>query len=612
MVQRVLPGVSVNERDLSAQPLAGDTSVGAMVLDCTRGPINEARLITTTNEFIETYGLPTSGARDRDDLHYALAFLARASRLWVVRSQSNDSYAYAVLQKGGEPAAVRTTTQLDSNVNTVALENTDSLSIFTTNPGSWGNSIRVRFSSVGTDGSARVEVQESISGSYITRELFEVSFVTAATNDLGENIYIDNVINNQSNYIRVNAADFSTGSAGPLAYPIYGCGLSDSIDVPGSNSATVFADELTANIDRGTVSVVYTDDNTAAKLTLRDDGAGNLVQVDSTSTSLIASGSISYSTGAVSISFNSAPAEGNILVTYCTAVNVDLDNGASRTSNSTSNQTQTSWNIFRNLDLYNNIDLLVDTSGNSTVQSAIISIAEAREDCLAVLSVPLSSDNATAMRSHRDNLNNSSYAALYAPGVVIQSSYTNERINLMSGPFAAAVLASIDPYQAAAGYERAVLSVSDLVVRLEEGSMELLYENEVNPIRRVQGRGVVIWGNRTLKGGSAATSRIPARRTLAVINTSVRESLQDVVFEINDDFTRTRVEQSITRFLRTLGPGLTDFRVVCDATNNPPEVIDAGQLNCLIAVQIPRQAEFIQLDIVVTATGISFSEVLSS
>ena len=83
------------------------------------------------------------------------------------------------------------------------------------------------------------------------------------------------------------------------------------------------------------------------------------------------------------------------------------------------------------------------------------------------------------------------------------------------------------------------------------------------------------------------------------------------LFEQNDEFTRVQFKNLVVPFLKTIQArrGITDFKVVCDETNNTGEVIDRNEFVADIFIKPTRSVNFISLNFVATKTGVNFSEV---
>ena len=98
-----------------------------------------------------------------------------------------------------------------------------------------------------------------------------------------------------------------------------------------------------------------------------------------------------------------------------------------------------------------------------------------------------------------------------------------------------------------------------------------------------------------------------ARANLFEVEIAARTQL----FEFNDEITRANFRNIVEPFLRGVQAkrGITDFLVICDETNNTPDVIDANEFKCDIFIKPARSINFIGLTFVATRTGVSFSEV---
>jgi len=148
--------------------------------------------------------------------------------------------------------------------------------------------------------------------------------------------------------------------------------------------------------------------------------------------------------------------------------------------------------------------------------------------------------------------------------------------------------------------------VTDVAEELTALQQEELNPFDVNAIRPFNGRGIRIWGARSLAKKNDVDWRfIHARRLMSMIEESVFKSMQWTVFESNDFALRRTLVHSLTVFLETIWRqgGLKGalpaqgFYVKCDETNNPPSVIDTGQLVCEVGIAIAAPMEFIVFEI---------------
>lgn len=139
-------------------------------------------------------------------------------------------------------------------------------------------------------------------------------------------------------------------------------------------------------------------------------------------------------------------------------------------------------------------------------------------------------------------------------------------------------------------------------LNLTEAAMGDLYNRGFNAIIHRPAEGIIIWGARTLSN-NAAERYINRRRLLDFVEKNIKDSLRWVNFENNNPQTRFRVTMQIDNFLRTLfnqgyfageSPSEAYF-VICDSTNNPPEIVDAGYLVVNVGIAINKPAEFVVL-----------------
>ena len=141
---------------------------------------------------------------------------------------------------------------------------------------------------------------------------------------------------------------------------------------------------------------------------------------------------------------------------------------------------------------------------------------------------------------------------------------------------------------------------------------DILYSNGVNPVVTFPGQGTVLFGDKTLQAKPSAFDRINVRRLFIVLEKAISTSAKFSLFEFNDAFTRAQFKNLVTPYLRTIQGrrGITDFLVVCDETNNTPQIIDTNQFVGDIYIKPARSINFIQLNFVAVGTGVQFSEVV--
>jgi phage tail sheath protein FI len=139
-----------------------------------------------------------------------------------------------------------------------------------------------------------------------------------------------------------------------------------------------------------------------------------------------------------------------------------------------------------------------------------------------------------------------------------------------------------------------------------------MYQADVNPVVTFPGQGTVLFGDKTLLGKPSAFDRLNVRRLFIVLEKAISTASKFTLFEFNDQFTRAQFRNLVEPFLRDVQGrrGITDFRVVCDDTNNTGEVIDRNEFVGDIYIKPARSINFIQLNFVAVRTGVEFSEIV--
>ena len=302
-------------------------------------------------------------------------------------------------------------------------------------------------------------------------------------------------------------------------------------------------------------------------------------------------------------------------------INFSLGNAVSSDSLSDGN-VQTALNIFKNDDLYDISLLPLGEVSSATAIHAINNIAEVRKDLVVFLSpeqadvVNNSGSEATDVTAFRDTLPSSSYAVMDS-GYKYQYDRFNDvfRYIPLNGDTAGLCVRTdfvADPFFSPAGFNRGqIKNVTKLPFSPRSAERDTLYKKGVNPVVTFPGNGTVLFGDKTLLSKPSAFDRINVRRLFIVLEKSIATAAKFQLFEFNDAFTRAQFRNLVEPFLRDIQGrrGITDFKVVCDESNNTGEVIDRNEFVADIFIKPARSINFIQLNFVATRTGISFDEV---
>ena len=273
------------------------------------------------------------------------------------------------------------------------------------------------------------------------------------------------------------------------------------------------------------------------------------------------------------------------------------------------------------------VSFLLGSDADATLATHLITnIAESRKDCLAILSperADVVKNNAYAGKERddiitfRDSLPSSSYAVLDSGWKYQYDKYNDTYryvpLNADTAGLMVQTDSTRDPWFSPAGFNRGnVKNVIRLAFNPSKGDRDQLYKKGVNPVVTFPGQGTVLYGDKTLLSKPSAFDRINVRRLFIVLEKAISTASKFTLFEFNDDFTRAQFRNLVEPFLRDVQGrrGITDFRVVCDGTNNTGEVIDRNEFVGDIYIKPARSINFIQLNFVAVRSGVEFSEVV--
>jgi phage tail sheath protein FI len=248
------------------------------------------------------------------------------------------------------------------------------------------------------------------------------------------------------------------------------------------------------------------------------------------------------------------------------------------------------------------------------VTTAARQLAEDRQDTFYIMDSNAITDSVATAITTVNGLD-TSYTATYFPWVKINDPRNGKPTWVPPSVVMPGVIAFNDsvaaPWYAPAGLNRGGLtSVTDTYVTLSPKQKGDLYEARINPIANFPNLGIAVWGQKTLQARPSALDRVNVRRLLITVKKFIASSTRYLVFEQNTDATRKRFEAIVNPYLEGVKnqQGLYAFRVVMDATNNTPDLIDQNILYGQIFLQPTRTAEFIILDFNIQPTGAQFPE----
>ena len=255
-------------------------------------------------------------------------------------------------------------------------------------------------------------------------------------------------------------------------------------------------------------------------------------------------------------------------------------------------------------------------------QQLLVDIAEFRTDCMAMLSPPVeltaygSLNPVSDVIAWMDQINSTSYAALDSCAIKVYDKFNDQYLMIPASSSVAGLCARTDrtrdPWFSPAGYNRGqLLGVVKLAHIPRKVERDQLYSSRINPLATFPGEGTILYGDKTALTRPSAFDRINVRRLFITLERAISNASKYMLFEFNDAFTRAQFVALVEPFLRNVkgGRGITDFQVVCDETNNTPQVIDTNQFVGDIYIKPNRSINFITLNFVAVRTGVSFQEI---
>ena len=556
MAFQVSPGVQVKEIDASGVIPAVSTSIGGFAGSFNWGPVEEVRTVSSETELASIFGTP-----DSDTFKYfltAASFLKYGNALKVVRVASGHLNA-----TDGTAKLVKNEVHYD--------ELSHDGSFIAKYPGKLGNSLKVVICPANATAFGAFAQAASFDGAPGTSD-------SAAL--LGHS-------NDELHVAVVDTDGTWSGTAGTVLEAFQY--LSQASDSKKSDGQSNYYKEV---INR-TSKYVYWTGHPAA---LTDCGESLAGQASATA----------YVTGTAAI--ESAMAGG-------TDDNVP-----------TTGEIGTGFDLLADAETID-VNLLFaypDANGSKDIADKLIAICNARKDCMAFVSPPINDSVGTStpaadVKAWADTLPSTSYAATDSGAVYVYDKYNDVYRWLGAAGLCAGLCANTDDVADAwfspAGVNRGQLfGVTKLAYNPKKADRDMLYKSRVNPLVSFPGQGTMLFGDKTLLSKPSAFDRINVRRLFIVLEKAVSTAAKAQLFEFNDEFTRAQFRNMLEPFMRDVKGrrGMTDFRVICDTTNNTGQVIDANRFVADIFIKPSRSINFISLNFIATRTGVDFSEIAGS
>ena len=313
-----------------------------------------------------------------------------------------------------------------------------------------------------------------------------------------------------------------------------------------------------------------------------------------------------------------------------------VDYSASGGLTATLGDLQTSYNLFSNKDEIQ-VDYLIMGPGltgdaNNPFDSQakaqyLISIAEQRKDCVACIGPHRTSivgqtnttTQTTNLIKYFSSLSSSSYAVFDSGYKYTYDRFNNKFVYIPCNADVAGLMCRTNivayPWFSPAGQQRGIINNAiKLAYNPNKTQRDQLYPQRVNAIVTQPGIGTLLFGDKTALGYASAFDRINVRRLFLTIEQALQRAAQSQLFELNDELTRANFRNIVEPYLRDVQAkrGLYGFLVVCDSSNNTPDVIDNNEFRADIFLKPAKSINYVTLTFVATRTGISFEEVVGT
>ena len=295
----------------------------------------------------------------------------------------------------------------------------------------------------------------------------------------------------------------------------------------------------------------------------------------------------------------------------------------------TTGEYNSGFTLFTDPDIVEVDFMICPGMANATDQRTVVNHVSGlaknqRKDCVVVTSpdraaVVNNSTPVTSSVTTAGGFTATSYLVVDNNYLKVYDKYNDAYIFIPAASTTAGVMASTDLSAAAwfspAGQRRGqYFGVASLAYTPTKAERDTLYKAGINPIVNIPGQGVLLFGDKTFLGRPSAFDRINVRRLFLVVERAISRAAKNVMFEFNDEFTRAEFVNVVEPFLREIKGrrGITDFRVVCDDTNNTGAVIDRNEFIANIFIKPARSINFVTLNFVAVRTGVDFEEVVGA
>ena len=570
------PAITFREVDLTGVVPNVQSTTGAIVGNFRWGPVRQATRIDNETTLAATFATPSSTSAV--DFLSAAYFLRYSNSLQVIRE--GTSSLVNANSAGLTPLVVRNKDHFDTLDGTFGSDSADTASgsWIARYPGALGNSLKVSICPVGSDSSGTFFSQWAYIGQFDGAP--GTSEYTSARSGSNDEVHV----------VVIDEDGVFTGSPGTILERYAFVSLAS--DAKTNDGSSNYVKDV---INNGS-DYIY--------LATFESDLANLTNAGSAASTITFSGS---AVGAISDSLT----------------------GGFDSASLTTAEFSTGYALVSDVDTIT-VDFLIapgmgTKTDQTTVVNNLVAIAQqTRKDCVVVASpdraavVNQASPVATSILT-TDTFTRSSYLVVGNNYLKVYDKYNDQYIHIPDASSVAGLMAASDlnaaPWFSPAGQRRgALLGITALSYSATKSERDTLYKAGINPVANIPGQGVLLFGDKTFLARPSAFDRINVRRLFLVVERAIALAARNVMFEFNDEFTRAEFVNIVEPFLREIQGrrGITDFRVVCDETNNTAAVVDRNEFIANIFIKPARSINYVTLNFVAVRTGVEFDEVVGT
>ena len=602
------PAVVVKEIDATGGVPNVQTSTGAYVGNFRWGPAETPILVSGEAGLVETFGTPREENAAHLDFTSCVQFLQYSNSLRVVRMIDSGAKNAVAARSAAQDSSGTAMLPTDATAQVVKNDNhylgqeagliTDNVTFIAKYPGTLGNSLVVEMCFANKNGYDNWDYKNSFDGKPGTS-------VYASNNDAtGDEVHL----------VVVDSDGAISGTKGQVleVFPF----MSLAKDGRNPEGVSTF------------LPTVINETSEYIKMPQFYDQFTN----DSHPNSGLSAGSLTTIGTAKTYYDSSTDSAGGLTIVDSGVFKTHFTGGADNNNILSKALLQTGFETMADKETVE-IDYIIAPSyssqdSQSDAVNSLVTIAEqTRKDCVVLASparkdVVGRSDAATItdeIVKTANKMTKSSYLIMDGNFIKAYDKFNDKYHEIPGAAATAGLLAATDrnfaPWFSPAGNRRGrYFNVAGINYNPDKSQRDQLYRASVNPIANIVGQGILLYGDKTMLGRSSAFDRINVRRLFLVLERAIAEAAKNVLFEFNDEFTRTEFVNVIEPVLRDVKGrrGITDFRVIADETVNTPEVIDRNEFIANIFIKPARSINFVTLNFVAVRTGVDFNEVVGT